>query len=166
MLIEIHIFLELLQINKIILYSFFQCEFKGKKSNCSREFLKVFIILNNRSPKLRSFEQLIDVWFNSVWVELVLIILNNLAIFIKQEFREIPFDVSSLQRWVVSQVLVACESLITVNVTFLKYREQNIVFGYKLKDFIWWTRLLLSELVAWERQNLKAFAGIFRVHLN
>jgi hypothetical protein len=92
------------------------------------------------------------------------VVLNDFALVVKEELGEIPGDVATLERGVLSEPLEQRDGVRTVDIDLRHHRERNVVRRLgPLLDLLIRARLLSSKLVARERINLKTLAVILLV---
>ncbi len=107
------------------------------------------------------------------WIRLGSPVLHDLSLFVDEELSEVPRDLTSYLFIFVVKFTVSSEELVNgvsvwpVYLNFREHWELNAVcVCCECFDLRFWARLLFSELVAGERQNLEALAPILLVDLH
>ena len=86
---------------------------------------------------------------------------------IDQEFREVPRDVTTFKRAIVSKPLVNWVSILPVHFDLSEHREVDVVFFlYMFFHFGIRPWLFISKLIAWKSKDIKAFAAKLLMELN
>ena len=94
-------------------------------------------------------------------------ITDYFSFLIDQEFREVPRDVTTFERAVVSKELVNRVSILPVHFDLSEHREVDVVFFlYMLFHLGIRPWLFISKLIAWESKDIKSLAAKLLMELN
>lgn len=86
------------------------------------------------------------------------------SVALNQELGKIPLDVNCI--CASSQSVVKWMCFISIDVHLLKHWESDAILLDESLNLLMSTWFLSTELVAWEREDLKALVRVVFVHLN
>lgn len=85
---------------------------------------------------------------------------------INKELAEVPWNVTTLQIGVVSEILPSWVGFATVDLDLVHDWERYVVFGLEFLDLFGIARFLTSELITWIGNNLETLILKSSVSLN
>ena len=109
--------------------------------------------VKNKMAQKLSFEKMLDVGEDVLGLCAWFVELNTLFafIFIYNKFTKVVGHILAIELGsVLSQALVNWMSISAIDVNFFEHWEFDVSFISRFLNLLWWSRLLLVELIAWK----------------
>ena len=106
---------------------------------------------------LSKFEQGLNIFCHIFRLALWSIVSDHVTISINEELTKVPWDVTTIKIWVLSQIFEDRISFVTVNLNLFHYWPSSIVLILELFDLWRGARLLITKLITRIGNDLKSF---------
>ena len=139
--------------------------------------IKDLFFFRDQAISLRSFlfadtKKLLDSLCNRIKLSVGKVIINHLTVDVNEEFSKVPWDLTNFIGFGIVEAGVASNKaeyvmgIVTIDINFVEKRVASSIWLSECLDPCIIIGLLVSELVAWECNNLKAFVTVLVVDLS